>query len=479
MLVLFTVCPEGFRAEELALKTIARVIALAALAIYSLPSLACSCVGSGPVCSEYWKTPILFLGKVVGAEYHEVEDKPTKFVHGEFLVRFGVIKQYRGESGNPAIVHTPSQESACGFGFQAGHTYLVYGYKTADGSQGTGLCTRTHEVTSRQADPDLQWLEALPNAPPGGSMIGHVEMLRRSDSGRYDSKGLPEVAVSINGPTSVKSSSDTDGDFRVDGLIPGTYEVSADLPKEYGGSAVRTATIADHGCVEMRWIARIDGHIRGHVYFADGSPAAGVYLTIQAVNVGSEKKGSWRAGIAITDADGGFDFASLESGSYVFAANMDFPPMNGKPYYRKAFYSGRGDNSQPVTLKLGVAETLDEIRFILPPDSPPPSKPLPISVLGFDGKPVPNALIAVYDDMWGLNLNVMAATADELGKATLTLRPDSHYVLGTSVMLSDRSWGCAEPVEVDTKGSPTPKVIKLNHHESNCKQFRKSSAEAK
>jgi hypothetical protein len=464
--------------EELAAKTIAKVIALVSLGICSLPSFACSCPGSGPVCSEYWETPILFLGKVVGAEYHEVEDKQTKFVHGEFLVHFEVIKQYRGESGNPAIVHTASQESACGFGFQAGHTYLVYGYKTADGSQGTGLCTRTHEVTSQLADPDLQWLGALPNAPPGGSMIGHLQMLRRNDSGRYDSNGLPEVAVSIKGPTSVKISSGTDGNFRVDGLVPGTYEVSADLPKEYGGSALRTATIADHACVEMRWIARIDGHIRGHLYFADGSPAAGAYLTIDAVNTGSEKTGTWRAGIAITKADGSFDFTGLESGSYIFAVNMDFPPMNGKPYYRKAFYSGRSDNSQPVILRLGVAETLDKLRFTLPPDVPPPSVPFAISVLDFDGKPVPHAQIAAYDDMWGTNLNVMAATADDWGKATLTLRPRSHYAIGTWAMLPDRSWGCAEPVEVDTNAPPLPKVLQLNHHEGNCNQFRKAPAKA-
>lgn len=459
------------------MKTITKLMTLASLGVYCPPSQACSCVVRGPICSEYWSTPILFWGKVVGIEYHEVEDKQTTFTPDELLVHFEVTKQYRGQAGNPAIVHTPSQSSACGFEFQQGHEYLVYAFKPTGGSLTTGLCSGTHEVTGR-LDADLQWLEALPSAPPGGSIIGHVQSQRQDDHGRYDSRGLPEIAVSIKGPSPVQVSSGTDGNFRVDGLAPGTYEVSAALPKEYAAYAPQTVTVANHACVEMRWVARSDGHIRGHAYLADGSPAAGLYLTIQAVNAGSDKMGSWQAGRAITGADGRFDFADLESGSYIVAANMDFPPMNGKPYYRKAFYSGPGNDSQPVVLKLSGAETLDQLRFVLPPDAPPPSLPLAISVLDFDGQPVPEALITVYDDIWGTNSNVMAARADAGGKATLTLRPDSHYIIGTSATLSDLSWGCAEPLEVDTSAPLLPQVLQLNHHEGNCNELRKAPAKA-
>jgi len=91
---------------------------------------------------------------------------------------------------------------------------------------------------------------------------------------------------------------------------------------------------------------------------------------------------------------------------------------------------------------------------------------------------VPHAQIGAYDDMWGTNVNVMAAAADDWGKATLTLRPGSHYAIGTWAMLPDRSWGCAEPVEVDTNDPSLPTVLQLNHHESNCNQFRKTPAKA-
>jgi hypothetical protein len=198
---------------------------------------------------------------------------------GEYLVHFDVTKSYRGASGERVVIHTADQGSACGFGFAEGHDYLVYGYTQPSGEIGAGHCTRTHEVTSRADDPDIQWIEALPKAAPGASIFGHLESTRPNEFGGSDAESLAGIAVAITGAESRSVSSDDDGKFRVDGLAPGKYIVSATAPQRYSAFPNSTVTVPDRGCAEVDFSTRLNGHISGHVYFSDGTPAEGVYLT--------------------------------------------------------------------------------------------------------------------------------------------------------------------------------------------------------
>ena len=73
-------------------------------------------------------------------------------------------------------------------------------------------------------------------------------------------------------------------------------------------------------------------------------------------------------------------------------------------------------------------ETVGNLRFFLAPDSPPPTMPQDITVLGFDGNPASHAQIVAYDDMWENPVAPAMADADEYGKA-ITLRPGQPYLL--------------------------------------------------
>ena len=79
---------------------------------------------------------------------------------------------------------------------------------------------------------------------------------------------------------------------------------------------------------------------------------------------------------------------------------MDFTSQDGRPYYRKAFFPGTVNGAEAGIVAVSPGEPVENLKFFLPPDSPAPGIPLTVRVLGFDGKPVPNAMILAYDDIW-------------------------------------------------------------------------------
>ena len=124
-------------------------------------------------------------------------------------------------------------------------------------------------------------------------------------------------------------------------------------------------------------------------------------------------------------------------------------------------------------ITLDAGQTVDHIRFFLPPDSAPPSVPLNVKVIGFAGEPVSRAEILAYDAMWENSSTPVMGSADAHGKATITLRPGAYYDVEAVVNLPDSSQACAEPAGVDTHDPPATLVLTLRHHFGNCMQFKK------
>ena len=318
----------------------------AAFVIFGLfgasPGRACSCVGPTPVCSVYWNTSLIFLGHVVRIE-HVYDEPPEERVvdgkkisligPGQYLVHFDVTKSYRGAPGEQVVVHTNDQGSACGYEFAEGHDYLVYGSAATNGDVSTSHCSRTHEVTSRADDPDIQWIEALPNAPHGGSIFGRMRSLRPNELGGYDSDSLEGITVSVTGPESKTVSSDAGRQFsrgrpragqirRFRGSAPtirGFRKLDSDAPgSRLRGSGLEHAPGRTHS--RTRVFFRRYSRWR-HLSDDEDSrlPAP------RTLDLASELH-------VTTAADGSFDFGQLSPGSYVFAANMDFSPQQtGSP----------------------------------------------------------------------------------------------------------------------------------------------------
>ena len=443
-----------------------KAILLAAFALLGARAgFGCSCAGPNPVCSVYWKTDTVFLGHAIRIEQGA----------GEYLVHFDVTKLYRGTRSEPMVIHTPDQGPMCGFAFERGRDYLVYASAVANGELATSRCSRTHEVISRENDADLQWMEGLAHSPAGVSIFGQIRKQKLNRDGSYDTSGLAGVGVAIQGPDSKTVSTDAEGNFRADGLAPGKYVVSAKAPSGYSAFEDWKATLGNRACAEVVWSTRLDGHIRGKVYFANGTPAAGLFLQTKAADAVPGEPWTWKETGSTTGPDGAFDFAPLSPGSYIFGVNLDFSSIDGK-YYRKAFFPGTSNRREAATITLGAGERADDLNFYLPPDSPRPSIPVSVLVIGFDGRPVSRAEIIAKDDMWENSVTNLAATTDENGKAIVTLRPGSHYEIEAFVNLADSTQACAEPVGVDARDESniptTPVVLKLSHPFGNCMPAR-------
>jgi hypothetical protein len=470
-------------------KAVSWTLSFIAFAVLGARSgIACSCAGPNPVCSVYWNTSVLFSGHVVRIE-HVYDSPPEEKVFngktvtivgpGQNLAHFEITKVYRGNPDKEVVVHSPDQGPACGYSFETGHEYLVYGYVGPNGELSTNHCSRTHEVTNAAEDPDIQWIEGLPNALPGATIFGNIRTLQPKPEGGYEVSSLAKIAVVIRGPDSKTVISDADGKFRAEGLKPGKYSVTATAPPRYAPFPSQIVTVADHSCAEIPWSTRLDGHIRGHAYFSDGTPAAGVYLTANAAEARPHEPWTWQANYATTGSDGAFDFAQLAPGSYVFAANMDFAPQDGKPYYRKAFFPGTTNRAEAAVIAVSPGEPVDNLKFFLPLDSPPPGIQLAVTVLGFDGKPVPSAQILAEDDIWENSVTSLNTNTDEKGKAVVTLRAGSRYDVEAVYSEPDGSQSCAGPQGVDAREGLAPLVLTLSHHIPNCMQFKKQSVESK
>jgi hypothetical protein len=109
------------------------VIAFAAVtSIAGQRGLGCSCAAPTAVCSEYWKTAVVFLGRVTRID-HALDNPPEERIignkklkiigPGQNLVHFEIAKWYRGTKPEDVVVYTPDQGSACGYGFQEGREY--------------------------------------------------------------------------------------------------------------------------------------------------------------------------------------------------------------------------------------------------------------------------------------------------------------------------------------------------------------------
>jgi hypothetical protein len=387
-----------------------------------------------------------------------------------------IRKSYRGErkASDEISIRTADEGAACGFSFEEGHSYLIFA--TAAGVGGdlyAGRCSRTHEVASPEEDPDIQWMEALPKAPPGGSIFGNIQTLSPKSDGGYDRSPIPKLAVSIAGTESRKLLTDDQGHFRADGLAPGKYVLSAQAPALYQVLPPATVTVQDRSCAEIPWFTRLGGHVRGRVYFNDGGPASGLYLTLKSADFDPHDPSTWKPSYTTSAADGLFDFDQLPPGSYVFGVNMDFPSMEGA-YYRKAFFPGVMNRSEASVISVGSGEQVDNLRFLLPPDSERPSVSLQVKVVGQDGKPASNAFVLAYDELWPTTSPVpLSATSGKDGEANLVLRPTSTYLVEAFVNSPDFTQACAEPIEVSGQNPPSPLILRIAHLFGNCLQYAK------
>jgi hypothetical protein len=435
------------------------------LFVFAPAALPCSCFQPNPVCSSYWNTPLVFSGRAVSKQLIYDDPKPGVIGPGRYEVAFMVTESLKGDAGKQIVIRTHNQSSACGFDFEDGQDYIVFAYER-NGEWWTSICSLTHRVKDAD-DSDLKWIHGLATAPPGATIFGHIGIRSQGDD-----EPPASLAVTLQGPQSRTVTADQKGDFSASGLTPGTYQVSAAAPAGYAPFDTQKAAVVDRGCAEVLLSTKINGRIRGHVYFADGTPAANINLTLENALANPKDYSARNAQHRTSAADGSFEFSRLDPEVYILGTNVDFPAF-GSPYYRKTYYPAVAERAGATRIPLAVAQLVDDVRFELPKDAPPPSIPVEVTFVDRQGKPLAGGTVIAEDSMWENSAVEKPQATDSSGKGTVLLRKGSYYDIGAYANTRGARQTCAEPLGVLAADDLKPITLVATHPFGNCRRFKK------
>jgi hypothetical protein len=123
------------------------VFAFLAIAVATSPAWSCKCALPPPPKQALAQSAAVFQAKVVKIE------KGAR----QFEVTFEITRTWKGTQGKSVTVVTASSGAACGCGFKAGTSYLVYCHQSRKDGKPTGplrasLCSRTRLLASAQED---------------------------------------------------------------------------------------------------------------------------------------------------------------------------------------------------------------------------------------------------------------------------------------------------------------------------------------
>ena len=156
----------------------------------------CQCA-RGTLCEAYDKSSVVFAGTVV-----EITSG-TQQVGGEtapaYIVRLLVNQPFKGTLDAEISVITGVSGGDCGYPFEHGRKYLVYGYKDPKtGLIYTGICSRTNIFD--EATEDLDYLQGLPESATKTRLSGTVTRYtneREKDSGFQKTEPVVGAVVLI------------------------------------------------------------------------------------------------------------------------------------------------------------------------------------------------------------------------------------------------------------------------------------------
>jgi hypothetical protein len=362
-----------------------------------------------------WQSDLVFSGRVDKIEY--IEAPPPDYTH--YRVTFTVDQMIRGTRTSQLVIKTASFSVSCGYEFQEGESYVVYGYSQR-GAIWTSRCGRTRPL--REAAEDVDYAAALTGLGAGGSIYGQ---LRRWDDylGRSpvtkDLGALADVPIVVDGPGGpFQTRSREDGTFKVTGLEPGSYRVSLELPDTlmYNGATDSIRLASAHACERADFNVHFDGRIVGAVQDATGAPVVGANVVLALAELADDAAGVRYNRTAVTDSDGEFQLKTVPPGHYVLGLNIDphFENMvilrgkQGRWIWPRVFYPGSPDPAvaMRIELRAGEKRALSPLRL--------PDTLVVRTVTGtarwVDGRPVAEGWVSLLDADTRLRLSGIVRT---------------------------------------------------------------------
>jgi len=377
-------------------------------------ALACKC--SGPrtgagrnfqPCTVFWNADVVFIGTV---EKISLEKAGTgdKAYYSRMVASFSVEKAIRGVNEKTVEVETSPSSAICGYPFMEGERYFVYLKRGTDGKFTAHLCGPT--VLLKNAQPDLEYLEAVEAGEKGGRVFGNVSRLvQASFKDRALHTGLGGINVRLNSvevkdntkkdkPKYVKRKFETktgdDGFYLFMEIPEGNYTIEADLspnlrPLYRPGIEPPFYVRFDSDrirCGRANFLVTSLAPLEGRVIKQDGSVPQQYMWLIPIDENGKARLDSYTPFTWIIGKEGRYYFDTVAPGKYLLAVNPKNCHTREAPQYGRTFYPGVTDESdaKAVTVTENVRTKVPDFKL-----SPPLNeRVLSGVVLSTDNNPV-------------------------------------------------------------------------------------------
>lgn len=362
-----------------------------------------SCMVPGPLCEVFWRTPVVFAGRVISITH--LSDAS----YGPKRVRFLITEAFRGPEPGEVDIHLRGTSNDPDFA--EGDEWMIYAHHRTDGpGWTTSICGRTARLADAQEDLDYARLSDDARGP--SRVFGRVvrqDVEISNAQRRYTEVPLPDVAVVIAGANETHhTTTRPDGSYEFRVPSQRAFRVSFEYPRglvPHGGSEIFIPSY--RGCAVVNGYARHDGRVTGTVRDARGMPVPSLPLMLQTVREGLMGRYEMKT---LTRVDGTFEFQQVQP-----------------EYYRVFVDEALGDvSARPLTpiLTMDPGQRVDAGGLVLPASSR--AALLEGLLLAPDGTPAQDVSLYIQDvDV--RTSGISGVRTDAHGRFSLTVVAGRRY----------------------------------------------------
>lgn len=421
---------------------------------FTAQAAACSCAGQGKPCGAYGDAFTIFVGTVTFSTTTKVKEAGYEFT--KRLVRLHVDRPLKNMEVSDVEIMTGWGDADCGFGFRLGGQYLVYAYADENKRLETSICTRTRPVSDAAAD--LEYINGLSQAPPGGTIFAEVGLRRWNREVReYDYPWPPvkDVKILIEGSNKqFEAKTNAEGKYSISGLPPGTYKVRIDPPEGMSTDNLETEVkVPDRGCSTAYFLIETDSRITGKVLDAQGMPAADVLLELVPVT----REVGLHPSFERTDKEGRFVWKLVKPNRYYLGVRIFGSAGATYVPYPQTYYPGVKDKSQATVITITEGQRIELAELILPARFI--ERTLNGIVVDADGTPVAGAVVWLKERQYQDSDMPYRRETDSEGRFSYPVYEGIKYELNANVDVDGKRVKLSDPFEIVIASNQEP--IKL------------------
>lgn len=357
-------------------------------------ALSCSCspAAYAPACEKLSRSEVVFLGTVLAPEPDPTHPGATS----TRVYRFRVDAAYKGLPVDTAeVTVNPDNFTSCRTRYLTGRQYLIFAHPVArTGQLMSGACAGSK--LADYAKEDIQFLEAYRHGQAGNFVYGRV-LQWLTDIGRpMRDKDAPVAGASVvlmNSAGTRTQTTTATGDFRFDGVPPGSYTLSAQLSPYIANPPALSIDVPDVGCVERFPVLEARAGLSGSLVNEAGKPAQKMAVELLRRNGAGEWQTTAQSWTRTDDA-GRFTFEGLPDGEYLlgYAIWGDRPSIYSP--YPTTYYPGVSDRASASVIHLSPLQTIGNLR--IPLSQPHTPRSIRVEVLWPDGHPPEAHLLQLF-----------------------------------------------------------------------------------